>query len=119
MVLETVIVGSAYRGVAALTALAGLIEGDKVELRLEPENKVDPGAVAVYRNGVHLGYIMKHVNPKIGNAIALEGPVTAEVTATAIMNGAEPARGGLPKILIRWGEDLAPTETQADHRAAE
>lgn len=101
--IRTVIVGTAWKGQAALDALAALEKGDALELRCEPENQVDVGAVALYRNGIHIGYVPRHTNPQIGHAIAYAGPVTAQVTAEAVMAGGEVARGGLPKILVSWG----------------
>ena len=38
-------------------ALKKLKPGKKLELIVEPDNPHDPDAVAIYRKGVHLGYV--------------------------------------------------------------
>lgn len=98
----TVIVGSQYRD-GALAIVATLSGGEAVELRREPDNPHDPGAIAVYLGAVHLGYIPKHATRDIGNVLAAGGKVKAVVRDGPLMNGdGSIARGGLPRIVVSW-----------------
>ena len=103
--LRTVIVGTSWKGEVALLAVGRLAKGDVLELRREPENEKDPGAVAVYYGGKHIGFIPKHSNRDVGAALDAGLPVTAEVTLAAIMDGGQIARSGLPHIVVKWEEE--------------
>jgi hypothetical protein len=46
--VRTTIVGTRFRGPAAILALASLQKGAKLTLRREPENRYDPLAVAAW-----------------------------------------------------------------------
>lgn len=54
---------------------AQLKRGDYLTLRLEPDNKHDPHAVAVYKDVHHVGYVPRTFNREVGEAVA-KGKVT-------------------------------------------
>ena len=57
---ETYLAGVAYRSKEARAIADALAEGDELTLELEPSNEHDPDAVAVFREGVHIGYITSY-----------------------------------------------------------
>ncbi len=98
---KIVLVGTKFRGAAAMVKLAGLAKGDPIELKREPDNPHDPGAVACYFDGVHLGYLPKAQYGAIREALDRGCSVTAEVAAEALMQGGDVAPGGLPRLLVK------------------
>jgi hypothetical protein len=98
--IKTVIVGAKFRGPGAVTATAGLAEGDDIELRREPKNQYDANACACYFRGEHIGYIPAKQNGDIARALDGSHAVTAVVADAAIMIG-----GGIkevPRIIVRF-----------------
>jgi hypothetical protein len=83
--MKTTIVGTKYRGPAALGALARLRPGDRLRLVREPDNPHDPDAVAVYSGTMHIGYIPRGVDRDIADRIMSADGVAAVVTAEAII----------------------------------
>ena len=61
-----------YRGVSISRWRVGaqkLKPGKKLELIAEPDNPHDPDAVAIYRKGVHLGYVPGDSNATIAQLL--------------------------------------------------
>lgn len=79
--LSLAVVGINYentRGVGRRFELTQCSPGDPVELRLEPRNKHDENAVAVFsERGVQLGYLTAERAPWIGGKIRAGEPVVA------------------------------------------
>lgn len=75
------VVGADYpnkRGPTRRFEIALCPPGDRIELRLEPRNKADPLAVAVYScRGVQIGYLTAERAPWIGKLIRQGRPVSA------------------------------------------
>jgi hypothetical protein len=97
--MKTTIVGTKYRGPAAVAALARLRPGDRLRLVREPENPHDSDAVAVYSGTMHIGYIPRGVNRDVADAIMRADSVAAVVTAEAIIERGEVRFA--PRIEIR------------------
>lgn len=53
--------------------------GERLDLRLEPDNPHDPSAVAVMRGALRLGYLPREANAPVARLIATGGTVLAEV----------------------------------------
>lgn len=51
------LVGTRFRGEAALRLLAELPKGEPLILLREPDNPHDPNAVQVWARGTHIGYL--------------------------------------------------------------
>ena len=56
-ILPSTIVGAHFRGGDAKTICAMLVQGDRVELEREPDNRFDANALKAVVNGEHIGYI--------------------------------------------------------------
>jgi hypothetical protein len=101
MEVATCIVGTKFRGPAAVEAIAQMREGDEVRLVREPENKYDTWAVACHYLGLHVGYVPKQANPKIAAAL------DAGLTVTAIVREPPRIRAGRvdeePALTVRLG----------------
>jgi hypothetical protein len=97
--MKTTIVGTKYRGPAAIAVLGRLRPGDRLRLVREPENPHDPDAVAVYSGTMHIGYIPRGVNREVADAIMRADSVAAVVTAEAIIERGEVRFA--PRIEIR------------------
>lgn len=103
--IRSVIVASAHLP-GGEDAVARLREGDMIELRREPKNKVDPNAIACYDGDKHVGYIPRR-GPAQGAILAAldQGlQVTAEVTERALVSGLPPRVrvAEAPRISVRW-----------------
>ena len=98
--IKTVIVGAKFRGNHAVTATAGLAEGDEIELRRESDNQYDANATACYFRGVHIGYIPARQNGDIARALDRGDAATAVVTDAAIMVGCGIKE--VPRIVVRF-----------------
>ena len=106
METRTVIVGTAHLGIEAIHRLGRLRVGSVVTLQREPDNRFDPSAVAVYSDdGVRIGYLPKNGYAEVVRAMDAGIAVSAEITSPAIVHGGEVARGGLPKVTIRWKDE--------------
>ncbi len=95
----TVIVGTGFRGSAALRAVEQMRPGDVVRLQREPDNRHDRNAVACYFLGEHVGYIPRLTNPRIAQALDAGEDIDAIVTAATHID-----RGRVmiePKIFVR------------------
>jgi hypothetical protein len=97
--MKTMIVGTKYRGPAAVAALARLRPGDRLRLVREPSNRHDPDAVAVYSGTTHIGYIPRGDNRDVADAIMRADSVAAVVTHGAIVEEGEIRLG--PRIEVR------------------
>lgn len=100
MIVRTVIVGTKHRGRDAITAVAGLREGDVIVLKREPENDKDSNAVTCHFRGVHLGFVPMRQNGEIAAALDAGATLTAVVAEAAItiMGGIREA----PRIVVTW-----------------
>ena len=101
--VRTVIVGTRFRGLDAVAALAGLAKGDVIELRAEPDNPHDAFAVACHAGGVHLGYVPRSHNAQLTKALARGWINGARVALEAIVDRGEVVAA--PKIVVEWGDD--------------
>jgi hypothetical protein len=97
--MKTMIVGTKYRGPAAVAILGRLRPGDRLRLMREPENPHDPDAVAVYSETTHIGYVPRSVNRDVAYAIMRADSVAAVVTHGAIVEEGEIRLG--PRIEVR------------------
>ena len=97
--MKTTVVGTKYRGPAAVAALARLRSGDRLRLVREPGNPHDPDAVAVYSGTTHIGYIPRGINRDVADRIMSADGVAAVVTAEAIIERGEVRFA--PRIEIR------------------
>jgi hypothetical protein len=98
--IETTIVGTKFRGKSAMTILAALRPGQRLELRRERQNKHDRNAVAIYYEGEHLGFIPRHDNAELAAALDRGEKLDAELTSEAIVDLLGELRF-LPKIRIK------------------
>jgi hypothetical protein len=101
--IRSVIVGTHYRGTAAVAAVARLKPGDRVLLVREPTNDVDPQAVAVWHGKMHLGYLPKSAHGQFYPILGDRQELAATVYAEAIMDAKPPI---LPRIEIAEEPDL-------------
>lgn len=101
---KIVIVGTKFRGGDALKKLARLVKGDAITLQREPDNPHDPGAVACYFDGAHLGYLPKAQYGAIREALDRGCSVSARITHEALMQEGDVAPGGLPRLAVTWHE---------------
>jgi len=100
--LRSVIVGTRYRGQAAIDAIARMRPGDSV--RLERENHPnDIYAIQCHYLGTFVGYIPKLVNTRIAPQMDSGSIATAVVETSAVIR-----RGNFiqtePKLRITLGE---------------
>jgi hypothetical protein len=83
----TSIVGTNFKGSAAVELIGALKRGTRLELRREPDNRYDRNAVGVYFSGQHLGYVPRSDNREL--AFLLDhrpsGSLTAELTLEAVV----------------------------------
>lgn len=77
------IAGVQFRPGAA-KILAGLSEGDELDLVLEPTNKYDPNAVRIEVNGEHVGYVPKKFSGEISAMIEVDGAETVQCNVTKV-----------------------------------
>ena len=96
--IKTAIVGTKFRGGAAIKALGDAGQGAVIILQHEPHNAVDPLAVACYVNGEHVGYIPKQINPPVAEALRRGRDASARVDLEAIIDGGEVKAA--PKITV-------------------
>jgi len=91
--------------------------GEPVELHLEPKNKADPNAVAVYSvRGIQLGYLTAERAPWIGAKIRNGEPIDAifqEPSATAAWIRIK-IGGGAPTLPPARPRPLPPDDFPAD-----
>jgi hypothetical protein len=59
------LVGTKFRGRAAMDMLASLSNGAPLILKRDPDNEFDPRCVEVWAGGVHIGFIKKEQNAGI------------------------------------------------------
>lgn len=98
--VETVIVGTGFKGATALHAVARLQSGDEIRLIREPTNRHDPLAVACHFLGVHVGYVPRQSNPRVAEAIDAGFEVSARCTTAAVIGRNKVTSE--PKILVTW-----------------
>ncbi len=106
--MNTTIVGTKFRGGAAIAALGRLETGTVLELRREPLNQYDANAVAVYFQGMHLGYVPAAVNAGVAAALDKGDMVRAVLTMQAVVNGAAIAFPPRLRIDIQEDDLLGP-----------
>ncbi len=87
MRLLTKIVGTKHYGASAIAAVGSLREGERITLRREPGNKVDPNAVSCLRGEYFLGYVPRRDNHELARLMDHGATATAEVRDRAIMLG--------------------------------
>ena len=92
--LSSPVVGMSHvKGVRDLCE--GISEGDPIELREEPYNRVDPNAIAVLnRDGVRIGYLPARIAERIAGRKGLWVELVAEVKEVDLESGF------LPKIVL-------------------
>jgi hypothetical protein len=103
--IDTVIVGSGYKGWQAIRAVKMMAPGDQVRLVRERDNRHDANAVACHYLGMHVGYVPRQANPRVAAAIDAGAEAIAIVTHAA---GVHEFAGKTkitvePKIKISWG----------------
>lgn len=98
--IQTVIVGTKFRGEKAIETIAQMRPGDAVRLQREPENKFDLNAVACHFLGRHLGYIPKQANPWIAAAIDAGVEVVCTVEQGPVVRGNRV--DAEPKLRVEW-----------------
>jgi HIRAN domain len=98
---RTIIVGTKFRGKAAVVALGQLRQGDALELRREPDNPHDSNAIAVYHGSDHLGYVPRTETPGIAAAIDAGTLLSTSLEVEAIVDVNARAVLFAPKITIR------------------
>ena len=81
--VQTVIVGTRWRGEAALSALARMKPGDAIRLEREVGNGYDYAAIACHFHGLHVGFIPRQVNAPIAQAMDAGAIATAVVEVAA------------------------------------
>ena len=99
----TVIVGTRWRGEAAISALARLKPGDSVRLEREIGNRHDYAAIACHFHGLHIGYIPRQANGPIAKAMDSGSIAAAVVEEPAQINRGYIAKE--PKIRVMVGGD--------------
>ena len=96
---RVVIVGTRFLGKEALAHMGTLMKGESLTLHAEPDNPVDPSAIAVCRDGTKIGYIPKHAT-SLRNAMADGVEFTATVSSEPIMQDGQCIE--LPRITVKW-----------------
>lgn len=86
--IETIIVGTRWRGEAALSALARMKPGDAIRLEREVGNRHDYAAIACHFHGLHVGFIPRQVNAPIAQAMDAGAIATAVVEVAARITNA-------------------------------
>lgn len=102
--LDTVIVGTGFKGQSAIEAVGMMTAGDTVRLVRDRGNRYDTNAVACHFLGIHVGFVPKVANPRLAAAMDAGAAPTAIVTTAATV---DERRGGQrvkiePKIRITW-----------------
>lgn len=85
--LETVIVGTRFRGENAIRASARLAVGQEIRLQRDAANPYDANAVACFAFGMQIGFLSKLVNAPIAAAMDSGSDATATVIAPAEITG--------------------------------
>jgi hypothetical protein len=98
--IETVIVGTKFRGAQAVSALRELRPGQEIRLVRENHPK-DANAIQCHALGLQLGYVPRVANPRIAQAMDAGAKAIAEVTERAIVFDSGLIKRE-PKILVRW-----------------
>jgi hypothetical protein len=105
--MKTTIVGTKYRGRAAIAVLTRLRPGDRLRLVREPDNPHDSNAVAVYSGTTHIGYIPRLINRDVADRIMSADSVFAIVTAEAIIEKGELRFGARIEVNNHFGDLLS------------
>jgi predicted dienelactone hydrolase len=100
MTIPTVLVGTSFKGAAAIEAIAKMVAGSAVRLTREPENRHDAFAVACHYLGAHVGYIPKRTNPRIAQALDCGVPVHCTVSEPGLVRGHRVVTE--PKLTVTW-----------------
>lgn len=79
--LQLTMVGATFRPAEAKEIVRGLTIGDRVELQADPDNEYDSTAVAVYRDGVHIGFIPRTDNGPLFAVLMDGAEISAEIIA--------------------------------------
>lgn len=98
--IPTVLVGTAFKGAAAKSAIALMRPGDAVQLVREPNNQFDPLAVACHYRGLHVGYIPRQANPAIARALDAGRELACTVREPPVVHG--PVVRVEPKLTVSW-----------------
>jgi HIRAN domain len=72
------IVATKHCGEGAPAALAALKQGDALSLVREPTNAVDPNAIQVWANGMHIGYLPGKKNADLARKMDQTGSMAAD-----------------------------------------
>ena len=105
MEARIVIVGTKHDGPPAIEALAGLRQGMSVALKREPDNQVDPGAVAVYCGDQRIGFLPRAQYSAVRDALDAGATVSAVMATEAIIQDGDIVPGGLPRLTVTIAED--------------
>jgi HIRAN domain-containing protein len=97
--VQTVVVGTKFRGAVAIEAAGRLRKGDALRLEREPENPFDPNAIAVYYAGLKIGFIPKLVNPRLAPLMDRGEQLEGVVEAAAVIRDGKVRTE--PKITVR------------------
>lgn len=79
--LTVTMVGATFRPQEAKDIVRGLGIGDWVQLLADPNNEHDSTAVAVYHDGVHIGFIPRDSNSALFAALIDGAEIYAETVA--------------------------------------
>ncbi len=99
--MRAALVGTKFRGQAAIDTMLRMREGDAVRLEREPSNRYDANAIQVHFLGMFVGFIAKLANPRIAAAMDRGCDVQATVISGATMVRGRP---GEPLLNVFWEE---------------
>lgn len=101
--IRTVIVGAKHRGPEAIAACGRITKDAEITLSRDKENEFDRNAVACHHAGEFVGYLPRHSNAEVAEALERGCAVSAVCYLEPIMQGDDVKM--VPKIQISWERD--------------
>jgi single-stranded-DNA-specific exonuclease len=106
---NTKVVGVSFEG--RQDYIAGLAAGDPLELVRQPDNEIDPNAIAVHYGEIQVGYLKKEIAKRLAPQIDTGERYTVYVTTRT--GGGEDRHHGLNVRVVRETGRLQPRERRA------
>lgn len=92
--------------------LRELRDGDALQLRLHPDNPVDPNAVAIFGGDTMLGYVPRYLAPDVGKLIRDCPDSEIRLFAHRVNNNAPMQQKLLCRLRACWPSDFQPCQGQ-------